>query len=408
MRAGWLARLWIESRIAWRFLVENPLQGLLIGVAVAVGTAVIIFITTIMNGLQQNTINKTLGSQAHIRLEAARQQNLLPRAVNPELALVQDSLRAQPLRRIDSWQALIPELDAIAELTAVSPLVSGPALVQRGRASASVIINGIDPQRHRQIVNLPAHVQQGEFRIQSQDALIGSELARDLGVQPGDQLRLQGGDGRTAQVRVTGVFNMGIQELDSRQIYLDMKQAQSLLNLPGGVTQLDIRITDFFAARDWAARLSRLTGLYSRNWMDNNSQLLNALRSQSMTTQMIRIFVGLVVALGIASVLAVSVVQRTREIGILRAMGSSRGQILRVFLLQGAMLGAAGALLGMLGGYGLVHLFNNFGSRLFYVSVQPQVTATAFFIAIGAGVLAAALPARRASRYDPAEAIRYV
>lgn len=408
MNKAWLDSLWIESRIAWRFLAENPLQGLLIGVAVAVGTAVIIFITTIMNGLQQNTINKTLGSQAHIRLEAARLQNLLPQGINPSQALIDDSLRAQPLRRIDSWQLLLPELDAMPDLIALSPLVSGPALVQRGRANASVIINGIDPERHWQIVNLPAHMLQGQARIQSQDTLIGSELARDLGVQPGDQLRLQAGDGRSALVRITGVFSLGIQELDSRQIYLDLKQAQSLLNLPGGVTQLDIRIEDIFAARQWAARLSRLTGLYSRNWMDNNSQLLNALRSQKMTTQMIRAFVGLVVALGIASVLAVSVVQRTREIGILRAMGSSREQILRVFLLQGAMLGAAGALLGMLGGYGLVHLFNNFGSRLFFVSVQPEVAATAFVIAIGAGVLAAALPARRASRYDPAEAIRYV
>ncbi|NLD15207.1 MAG: ABC transporter permease [Gammaproteobacteria bacterium] len=405
---GVLARLWIERRIAWRFLAENPLQGLLIGIAIAVGTAVIIFITTIMNGLQQNTINKTLGSQAHIKLEAARLQNRLPQALADSRPLLLETQRAQPLRRIDSWQMLVSELDRVDGLTAVSPLVSGPALVQKGRATASVVVNGIDPERYRKIVNLPQHIVQGTFRIQSEDALIGSELARDLGVQPGDKLRLQAGDGRTALVRIAGVFSMGIQELDSRQIYVDLKQAQTLLNLAGGVTVLEVRIGEIFTARDWAARLARLTGLYSRNWMDNNSQLLNALRSQSMTTQMIRAFVGLVVALGIASVLAVSVVQRTREVGILRAMGSTRDQILRVFLLQGAMLGAMGAVFGMAGGYGLVHLFNNFGSRLFYVNVQPEVTLTALLTAIGAGVLAAALPARRASRYDPAVAIRYV
>ncbi len=402
-----LARFWIERRIAWRFMVENPLQTLLICIAIAVGTAVIIFITTLMNGLQQNTINKTLGSQPHVKLEATRLYNRTPAGDGQQL-LVLETMRAQPLQRIDSWQAVVAGLDAIAGLTAVSPVVTGPALVQKGRATASVIINGIDPQRHARIVDLPGHVVQGSFQVGSEDVLVGSELARDLGLQTGDKLRLQSGDGRTALLRVSGIFTMGVQELDTRQLYVDLKQAQTLLNLSGGITALDLKIDDIFTAREWGSRLGRLTGLHVKNWMDNNSQLLNALRSQKMTTQMIRGFVGLAVGLGIASVLAVSVVQRTREVGILRAMGSTREQILRVFLTQGAMLGAMGAVFGMAGGYGLVHLFNNFGSRLFLIGVQTEVTITALFIAIGSGILAAALPARRASRYDPAEAIRYV
>lgn len=402
------ARLWIEQRIAWRFMAENPLQTLLISIAIAVGTAVIIFITALMNGLQQNTVNKTLGSQAHIKLESTRLYNRMPAVSLDQHRILLETQRAQPLQRIDSWQAVMQALDAIPSLTAVSPIVSGPALVQRGRASASVIINGIDAQRYQKIVDLPSNIQLGSYRISSQDVLIGSELAKDLGLQAGDKLRIQAADGRTALVRVSGVFSMGVQELDSRQIYIDLKQAQTLLNLVGGITGLEVKIDDIFTAREWGVRLERLTGLHVKNWMDNNSQLLNALRSQKMTTQMIRLFVGLAVALGIASVMAVSVVQRTREVGILRAMGSTRDQILRVFLIQGAMLGAIGAVFGMAGGYVLVHLFNGFGARLFFVSVHPEVTITALFIAICTGILAAALPARRASRYDPAEAIRYV
>lgn len=402
------ARLWIEQRIAWRFMAENPLQTLLISIAIAVGTAVIIFITALMNGLQQNTVNKTLGSQAHIKLESTRLYNRMPAVSLDQHRILLETQRAQPLQRIDSWQAVMQALDAIPSLTAVSPIVSGSALVQRGRASASVIINGIDAQRYQKIVDLPSNIQLGSYRISSQDVLIGSELAKDLGLQAGDKFRIQAADGRTALVRVSGVFSMGVQELDSRQIYIDLKQAQTLLNLVGGITGLEVKIDDIFTAREWGARLERLTGLHIKNWMDNNSQLLNALRSQKMTTQMIRLFVGLAVALGIASVMAVSVVQRTREVGILRAMGSTREQILRVFLIQGAMLGAIGAVFGMAGGYVLVHLFNGFGARLFFVSVHPEVTITALFVAICTGILAAALPARRASRYDPAEAIRYV
>lgn len=401
-----IARFWIERRIAWRFMVENPLQTLLISIAIAVGTAVIIFITTLMSGLQQNTIRKTLGSQPHIRLEATRLYNRTP--VQSQQVLLLETMRAQPLQRIDNWQSLMADLDTISELVAISPVVSGPALVQKGRATASVIVNGIDPQRYQNIVDLPGHMMRGSFQVDSEDVLVGSELARDLGLQVGDKLQLQAGDSRTALVRVSGIFTMGVQELDTRQLYVGLKQAQTLLNLSGGITALDLKIHDIFAAREWGGRLERLTGLHVKNWMDNNSQLLNALRSQRMTTQMIRGFVGLAVGLGIASVLAVSVVQRTREVGILRAMGSTRAQILRVFLAQGAMLGAMGAVFGVAGGYGLIHLFNNFGSRLFYVSVQAEVIITALLIAIGSGVLAAALPARRASRYDPAEAIRYV
>lgn len=401
-----IARFWIERRIAWRFMVENPLQTLLISIAIAVGTAVIIFITTLMSGLQQNTIRKTLGSQPHIRLEATRLYNRTP--VQSQQVLLLETMRAQPLQRIDNWQSLMADLDTISELVAISPVVSGPALVQKGRATASVIVNGIDPQRYQNIVDLPGHMMRGSFQVDSEDVLVGSELARDLGLQVGDKLQLQAGDSRTALVRVRGIFTMGVQELDTRQLYVGLKQAQTLLNLSGGITALDLKIHDIFAAREWGGRLERLTGLHVKNWMDNNSQLLNALRSQRMTTQMIRGFVGLAVGLGIASVLAVSVVQRTREVGILRAMGSTREQILRVFLAQGAMLGAMGAVFGVAGGYGLIHLFNNFGSRLFCVSVQAEVIITALLIAVGSGVLAAALPARRASRYDPAEAIRYV
>lgn len=402
-----LARFWIERRIAWRFMAENPQQTLLISIAIAVGTAVIIFITTLMSGLQANTINKTLGSQPHIKLEAARLHNRTPLAAGQQI-LQLETMRAQPLQRIDSWQALVNDLDRVDGLIAVSPVVSGPALVQKGRATASVMLNGIDPQRYRHIVNLPGHMVQGRYQVGSEYVLVGNELAQELGVQVGDKLRLQSGEGRTALVRISGIFTLGVQELDTRQLYSDLKQAQTLLNLSGGVTALDLKINDIFAAREWSARLQRLTGLHVKNWMDNNSQLLNALHSQRMTTLMIRGFVGLAVGLGIASVLAVSVVQRTREVGILRAMGSTREQILRVFLAQGAMLGAIGALLGMAGGYGLVYLFNTFGSQLFLIAVAAEVTITALFIAIGSGVLAAVLPARRASRYDPAEAIRYV
>ena len=133
---------------------------------------------------------------------------------------------------------------------------------------------------------------------------------------------------------------------------------------------------------------------------------MNALRSQSMSTNRISFFVAISVALGIASVLAVSVAQRTREIGILRAMGTRRPQMLRVFLVQGAVLGMAGSAIGALSGFGLVWAFNNLGPGLFDVPLPPTLVPAAMALATIAGVGAAMVPASRASRLDPVEAIR--
>lgn len=209
-------------------------------------------------------------------------------------------------------------------------------------------------------------------------------------------------------VNIAGIFELGVREIDARYVYLDMKQAQTLLDLPGAATLIDLRVDDIFQAQAIAGRIARLTGLKAESWMDTNTQLLNALRSQSLSTRMIGLFVALSVALGIASVLSVSVVQRTREIGILRAMGTRQSQMLRVFLIQGALFGLGGSLLGGVAGYALLGAFNTFGPKLFYIPLDPWLLAAATALATVTGILSAVLPARRAAALDPVEAIRHV
>lgn len=400
--------MWIEWTLATRFLREGKVQSTLILVGIAVGVAVIVFLTALITGLQGNIIKRTLGTQAHIKVQPTEEHNRILPPAEGSAQLLLESKRAQRLRSINNWQQVREVLDTLPRITAVSPLISGPAFARRGEALQSVALVGIDAPRYLRIIPVADDIVAGVFRVGAGDAVIGSELASDLGMRVGDKLRLDGGQGRESVVNIAGIFSLGVRELDSRFVYLDMKQAQSLLDLPGAVTVIDVTVDDIFDAQAIAARIARLTGLKAESWMETNAQLMNALRSQNLSTRMIGVFVALSVALGIASVLSVSVIQRTREIGILRAMGTTRQQMLRVFLVQGALFGLAGSLLGGAAGYGLVAAFNTFGPKLFYIPVDPWLPVAAAGLATVTGILAAAVPARRAASLDPVEAIRHV
>lgn len=400
--------MWIEWTIATKFLREGKAQSTLILVGIAVGVAVIVFLTALITGLQGNIIERTLGTQAHIRVQPAEERNRVVAARDGSVQLVLDNKRAQRLRSINNWQQVMSVLDALPRVRAVSPVISGPAFARRGEALKSVALLGIDAERYQRIIPIEDDLVAGVFRIGAGETVVGTQLADDLGLRVGDKLRLDGGQGRESVVNVAGIFELGVRELDSRYVYLDMKQAQSLLDLPGAATVIDVTVDDIFSAQPVAALIGRLTGLKSESWMETNAQLMNALRSQSLSTSMISVFVALSVALGIASVLSVSVVQRTREIGILRAVGTTRGQMLRVFLIQGALFGLGGSLFGGVSGWGMVGLFNNFGPKLFYIPMDPWLLVAASVLATATGIVSAAVPALRAARLDPVEAIRHV
>ena len=400
--------MWTEWTIATRFLREGRTQSMLILVGIAVGVAVIVFITALITGLQANIVDRTLGTQAHIKLSAPDEINRILPSSDGRVQLVLESKRAQRLRSINNWLQLRDVLDMLPQVEAVSPIISGPAFARRGEALESVALIGIDSDRYQRILPIQDDIIAGVFRVGAGNTVIGKQLATDLGVSVGDKLRLQTGRGGDSVLNVAGIFELGVRELDSRYVYLDMSQAQSLLNLPGAATVIDMTVTDIFRADRIASRIRRLTGQKVESWMETNAQLLNALQSQSLSTRMISIFVALSVALGIASVLSVSVVQRTREIGILRAIGITRSQMLRVFLVQGALFGLLGSLFGGIAGYALVWAFNTFGPKLFLIPVDPRLLLAATVLATLTGIISAAIPARRAAQMDPVEAIRHV
>lgn len=417
---AFFGRFWIDANIAISFLREGRIQSLMITLGVAIGVAVIIFITALIQGLQTNLIDSTLGSQAHIRLVSPDEVNLIAPPVDDTLQLIQEDKRPQRLRSINNWQQITDTLDQLPLLTAVSPNVSGPGFVRRGEALESVILVGTDLERYQKIIPLSEYLISGELRVSADNVLIGSELAKNLGVEVGSKLRLDSGqddddssrdnnfNNNSAVVNIAGIFELGVRELDARYVYLDLKQAQSLLNLPGGITVIDLTVEDIFEAEEIAAQVGRLTSLQAESWIKTNAQLLSGLTAQSLSSNMIVGFVAISVAFGIASVLSVSVVQRTREIGILRAMGATRQQILRIFLIQGAVFGFLGSIVGSGVSYVLVWSFNTFGPNIFTIPISINLILVTMSLATLTGIIAAAIPARRAAALDPVVAIRYV
>ena len=405
-----------EWVVALRFLREGRLQTALIVGGAAAGVAVVMFITALVNGLQANTIKRVLGTQAHIVIrpieEVARPQR---DAAAGESVAARVEARAQRLRSIDQWRALEPLLDRTPGVVAVSPMVSGPAFALRGDASKSVAVLGIDPARYDRIVAVGEKLVAGAFRLGPDDAVIGKELAKDLGLAVGDRFRLltaETGTPVTQNFTVTGVVDLGVRDLNRRSVYVAFRTAQTLLSLPGGASQIDLKVDDLFGAEVLARRLETQTGLTVESWMRTNEQLLAAINAQNVSTGTIRTFVALIVAVGIASVLVVWVVQKRREIGILRAMGASRARIQRVFLLQGTIVALAGSLIGSVLATGMIRAFTSLarnadGTALFDVITLPAwLYAAALGGAVAGGIVAAALPARAAAKLDPAQAIR--
>jgi lipoprotein-releasing system permease protein len=400
-----------EIIVAFRFMREGLMQTLLIVLGVGLGAGVIIFMSALLAGLQSNVVRRTLNFQAPIVVLPPDQVARPLRAEAGAQTAAQVQPRSQQLRSIDQWQKVRDQIRRTPGVTALTPIVSGPGFAQRADANKAVNITGIEPDTYFSVIALLEKIVAGTVSVGPLDIVIGTELAADLGVEPGDKLRLATATGAAATMTVAGIFDFGNKSVNERNVYISLRSAQSLLDLVGGVSAIEVRVQDPFAAEDVAERLRAGTGLQVDSWIRTNAQFFTAMAAQKLTNTLIRVFVGLTVALGIASVLVVSVIQKSREIGILRAMGTSREQVLRVFLIQGGTVGLAGSLLGSALALAFLAVWRTVavepdGTPMFIIEMPLSLFALAAGASILVGVLAAVSPARRAARLDPVIAIR--
>ena len=400
-----------ELIAAFRFMREGLVQTLLIIFGVALGVAVIVFMSALLSGLQSNIVRRTLNYMAPIVILPPDQVARPLRTGETAQVAAQVQPRSQQLRSIDQWQKVRTQVEQVPVVIAVTPVVSGPGFALRGDANKAVTITGIETDSYFRVIALAEKIVAGRSSVGTSDIIIGIELAKDLGASVGDKLRLTTAGGAAATLIVVGIFDFGNKGVNERNVYIGLRVAQNLLDLVGGVSSIEIKVSEPFAAEHIAQTIQAGTGQQADSWIKTNAQFFTAMAAQSLSNTVIRFFVGLTAALGIASVLVVSVVQKSREIGILRAMGASRGQIMRVFLVEGAVLGLAGSVFGSaIAGTAILawehYLTSPDGTPLLPIGFDPKLFALAALLATLTGLAAAVLPALRGARLDPVVAIR--
>src|ERR1035437_7084173 len=382
-------------------------------IGVMLGVTVLVIVLSVMSGFDDMWRDKILGFDSHVTVTRSG--------------------------IIDDEDRLAEAVNAIPGVVGVAPYVQGLVFVQHNGIVHTPVMRGVDVERELQVSQLPRHMVAGRFAMGEDDVIIGRELARRLNVTVGDKLLIYSPQSFIAgkdefslpvEMNVAGIFEIGMWEYDVGFILMPLAAAQELYDLKSGIHALRVMTADPFQAHIVARRITeRLHGEYpdlrAQTWMDLNRQLFDALRVEKNMMFFLLIFIVLVAAFGITNTLIIVVVQKTKEVGLLKALGFTSGSIMRIFFWQGWIQGFFGTVLGIALGLLTLHYRNGlmrgmavvcrmelFPKELYHLSEIPSHTAPGdiALIAILSLIictLAGLLPAWRAARLDPAQALRY-
>jgi len=410
-----------ELRLATRHLTASGGQTAVIISGVAVAVTLVVFVTSLIYGVQGRLIRNTTGSIPLVTVGVPEVDARAPDTISGtgKNAMVIGETRERPFTRetLTEWRRLEGQMADFPHVVAVSSGVTGQALAVHAGREASVRVIGAEPEKEDRIVKISEDLVEGRYLgLGAREVVIGRELADTLGVKLGDRVRLVSGDGLADTFRVAGVIDSGQQTVDSQTAFVTLRAAQALFDKAGEVTSITLTLDEIFAANDVADLIQQSTGLEAKSWMRENARIVSALRAQSGSSLMISGFSLVAAGFAIASVLIVSVVRRSSEIGILKSMGARSDQILRVFTLEAFGIGVLGSVLGALLGTGLLIALSRIPqpSRipgrppepLFPIAIDPKVIGYTALAVIVVAVLASVLPARRAASLDPVEVLR--
>ncbi len=393
-------------KLAFRHLFSHPGQTALLMAGVALGVSVFIFMSALIGGLATLLTLRTVGSIPHIVLERPdRDPTVLVNHPGAQVVLQKDLSRRD---QIAIWQPMIPIIEKTAGVIAVSPQIRGSAFVVRGQAVSPVGVIGTMAGKLSEIANIDAAIIAGSASLPADGILIGSVLARDLGLRVGQVVQITSDRGRSRSFRIGGVFTLGIASADRQSIYMNFTTARALFDLSTGVSRIEIKVRPATDAAGIAEHLRLSTSLKATAWTEDNQQLFEGLDAQARTGTIIKAFSLVTIIVGIASAMLLSIVRRQAEIGIMRAMGASRGLVISIYVLEGTLIGLIGAIMGALAAWlALLPLPPVSAVKSGGLPIDRQQGDFLLAIALTtiAAMLASVLPARHAARIDPVEAI---
>lgn len=394
------------AKIAFRHLFASLGQTTLLTTGVALGVVVFIFMSALIGGLATLLTQRTVGSIPHVVLEM-RNQDPRPLSEAPSvLTVVQRDLSRRD--QISVWQPFVPIIADTPRVTGVSPQIRGSAFIERGQAVAPVGVIGVTPGNLSLIADIGGTLVSGSDDLPINGILIGQTLAEDLGVRVGQVLRLVSDRGRERNFRIGGIFSLGIASADRQAIYMNFAAARALFDLPTGISRIEIKVAPVNDAPQVADILRRATGLKVTPWTEDNAQLFDALDAQGRTGTIIKAFALITIVVGIASAMLLSIVRRRAEIGILRAMGASKRLVTGIFVIEGTIIGATGAVTGAILAWLALAPFppvSEIGQGGLPIDRGQGQFLLAVVLTTLAAALASILPARRAATIDPVEAI---
>ena len=394
-------------KIAMRYLIASKAQTGLLITGVAVGVFVFIFMSALIGGLAVFLLERTVGNIAHVTIEAPSREaeSLLPE--HEGLLLVEQRATNQRnlLRTAD---AFLPVIGAMPGIATTSQQIVGNGFVVRGQARSPVGITGVEPDKVSAIANIARSLVAGTTDLSNSSMIIGNGLANDLGVGVGQVVRLQSDRDVERMLVVAGIFEIGLDALDSRAAFVTIATARTLFELPQGVSRVEIKLIDLNQANVFAVRIAAETGLKATPWTEGNAQLLDGLRAQASSGDLIKAFALVTIVIGVASALLLSTYRRRPEIGIMRALGASRFFVIGVFVTQGTLVGLIGGLIGASLGYLALSPFpvpELAPPGGLPVDVRQGAYGLAIVLTTIGAVLASILPARAAARVDPVSVI---
>lgn len=379
----------LPFKISLRFLKSSKGQTFLIAIGIAIGISVQIFIGSLITGLQKSLINKTIGNSPQIKITSNSTNNL-----------------------ITNYDEIIQNINN-ENITNLSISADGAALTKANDKNYSILIRGMNIDDSDKIYNIKERIYEGREIKDDFETLIGKDLKNELNLNLGDNITVISNSGVNETLKIVGFYDLGVSSINKSWLITTINTSQKIFSFENNITSIEMQTNDLFNADVIANTLSANldNSVKISNWKDDNAELLSGLNGQSVSSIMIQVFVLISVVLGIASVLAITVLQKSKQIAILKAMGIKDKDASLIFLFEGFLLGILGAFIGVLLGLLLSYLFSKFalnpdGTPIVQLYIDYKFIAFSALIAILSSTIAALIPAIRSSKLNLLEVIK--